>query len=130
MKTSGSLIDTNIIIKLMNGDSKVVEVFDRLDNIYVSSITAGELFYGAFKSTRIKENLKLFSDFFVDYPILEIDYNTAEIYGKIKAQLVKKGINIPENDLWISSIAIQNNLILFTMDNHFTNIEGLNLVKD
>lgn len=44
---SGSLIDTNIIIKLLNGDQKAVELFDSLDGIHISVITAGKLFYGA-----------------------------------------------------------------------------------
>lgn len=52
MKTNGNLVDTNIVSKLMNGDIAVIEIFDKLDNIHVSSITAGELFYGAFKSKR------------------------------------------------------------------------------
>ncbi len=128
IKTNGNLIDTNIVSKLMNGDIAVIEIFDKLDNIHVSSITAGELFYGAFKSKRKDENMKLFKGFLSEYPVLKIDFLTAEIYGDVKATLVKKGINIPENDLWISAIAIQNHLSLFTMDKHFKNIDGLSLV--
>lgn len=72
--------------------------------------------------------MKLFKGFLSEYPILNIDFLTAEIYGEVKATLVQKGVNIPENDLWISAIAIQNHLSLFTMDKHFKNIDGLILV--
>ena len=124
---SGSLIDTNIIIKLLNGDQKAVELFDSLDGIHISVITAGELFYGAQKSSRINENMLLFKNFLSEYSIVEINESVSETYGEIKANLVKRGINIPENDIWIAATAISYNLNLVTYDEHFKNINDLNI---
>ncbi len=124
---SGSLIDTNIIIKLLNGDQKAVELFDSLDGINISVITAGELFYGAQKSSRINENMLLFKNFLSEYSIVEINESVSETYGEIKANLVKRGINIPENDIWIAATAISYNLNLVTYDEHFKNINDLNI---
>ncbi|NSW90958.1 MAG: PIN domain-containing protein [Firmicutes bacterium] len=42
--------------------------------------------------------------------------------------MIRKGINIPENDLWIAATAIANNLKLATFDHHFTHIDGLEVV--
>jgi predicted nucleic acid-binding protein len=44
---SGSLIDTNVIIKVLNGNAEAVNLFDSLENVYISVITVGELIYGA-----------------------------------------------------------------------------------
>jgi len=41
--------------------------------------------------------------------------------------LLKKGKPIPENDIWIAAIAIQQNLSLVTFDKHFSDVEDLQL---
>lgn len=128
MRMNGNLIDTNVIVKLLNGDNKTIQLFDPLEDIYISTVTAGELFYGAYKSSRINENFKIFEDFLSEYPVLGIDEDISVIYGKIKAELVKKGINIPENDLWIAATAIRNDLNLFTFDEHFKHVSELGLL--
>lgn len=122
---SGNLVDTNVIIKLLNGDKKAVDLFDSLNEVHISVITAGELFYGAKKSSRIEENMALFKGFLTEYSIVGINEIESEVYGQIKANLVKRGINIPENDIWIAATAISYNLNLVTYDIHFKNIKDL-----
>jgi tRNA(fMet)-specific endonuclease VapC len=43
--------------------------------------------------------------------------------------LKKKGTPSPENDIWISAIAMQHKLRLATRDKHFDYISGLSLVS-
>ncbi len=124
---NGNLVDTNVIIKLMNGDPDAVSLFDRLDNISVSVVTSGELFYGAFKSSRIDDNLKIFKSFLSIYTIIDIDDEISLRYGQVKANLVKSGVNIPENDIWITATALTKGLCLVTYDSHFNHIEGLEI---
>ena len=45
---NGNLVDTNVIIKLLNGDERAVRIFDNAKNIFVPVIVAGELFYVTF----------------------------------------------------------------------------------
>ncbi|MCX7749334.1 MAG: type II toxin-antitoxin system VapC family toxin [Clostridia bacterium] len=123
----GNLVDTNIIIKLLNGEQNTIDIFDSLDEVKISSITAGELYYGAKKSRRIDENMEIFREFLSMFPILAIDEKVSNIYGELKARLVKIGVNIPENDIWIAATALYNNLALVTYDEHFKSIEGLDL---
>ncbi len=59
--------------------------------------------------------------------MLLIDEETAVVYGSIKASLRKKGKPIPENDIWIASIAKRYHLTVITKDKHFKEIEGLGL---
>ncbi|EKO89505.1 hypothetical protein LEP1GSC020_3400 [Leptospira interrogans serovar Grippotyphosa str. 2006006986] len=41
----------------------------------------------------------------------------------------KRGITIPQNDLWIAALIAQYNIKLCTTDKHFENIEFLNIEK-
>lgn len=59
--------------------------------------------------------------------ILIPDYKTAEVYGKTKASLAKKGKPIPDNDIWIAVIALQHDLELYTTDAHFREVDALQL---
>jgi tRNA(fMet)-specific endonuclease VapC len=39
-----------------------------------------------------------------------------------------KGRPLPENDIWIAAIAIQYNLIIFTRDAHFQEVENVQTI--
>ncbi len=126
---NGSLVDTNIIIKLLNGDSKTSLLFDSLEQVFISVITAGELYYGAYKSSKVNDNIQLFNDFLSEYKILAIDKKISGFYGIIKEKLVNKGINIPENDIWIAATALSNKLPIVTYDEHFNKIDDLTVIN-
>jgi len=117
---NGDLIDTNVIIRVLNGDQQAVELFDSLESIHISAITVGELMYGAYKSSKTQDNIKLFDEFLSEYTIIGIDENVSRIYGKTKAELVLKGVNIPENEIWIAATANHNNLRIISYDEHFS----------
>ena len=121
------LLDTNIISALFKGDVSVANHIDKSE-IYLSSIVIGELCYGAEYSIKIEQNLANIKQLIAAYNILHIDDETALIYGKIKADLRRKGTPIPENDIWIASSAIQHKLKLSTRDKHFQEISGLKIL--
>src|ERR1022692_5157400 len=50
------LLDTNIIIALLEGDDAVLSNRDRAPEVFVPSVAFGELFFGAAKSGRPSEN--------------------------------------------------------------------------
>ena len=60
---------------------------------------------------------------------MPIGTNTAERYGEIKDILRSKGRPIPYNDIWIGALALQHGLTLVSRDEHFGEIEGLDLQK-
>jgi len=120
---NGSAIDTNVIIKFLNGDEKARQIFDENQDIAIPVTVVGELVFGAYKSARRQENLELFNNFISQYSILSIDKAVADIYGEIKAGLASKGINLPENDIWIAATAKANNRNIISFDSHFSHIE-------
>lgn len=123
------MLDSNIAVAFLNGDSNVRELVDKADEIYLPAIALGELYYGAFNSSRKPENLEKIDGFKDEVYLLDCDEYTAKIYGEVKKGLKDKGTPIPENDIWISAIAIQYGLTVVTRDSHFDYVEGLNIER-
>jgi len=57
------LLDTNIIIALFADDTVVKDNLGQADQVFVSSIAIGELYFGARKSGQAKENLAHIEEF-------------------------------------------------------------------
>lgn len=122
------LLDTNIVIALFANDASVMESLTKAEEVFIPSVVIGELFYGAHKSARAKDNLARIDEFASSNLVLGCDMETARIYGDVKNALRIKGHPIPENDIWIAAIAIQHNLTLVSRDGHFNEIENLKVV--
>lgn len=123
------LLDTNIVIAFLTGDSTVTNRLDNSDEIFVSVIVTGELLYGAFNSTNVDQNVKRINHFLHDATAILCDNTTARVYGEIKTTLRRKGQPIPDNDIWIAATARQHALSLVTRDEHFAEVDDLILVR-
>lgn len=110
------LPDTNIIIALFAGEAAVLQQLEDTDEVFLSSVVLGELYYGARKSGRMAENVARVDELADRVPVLACDADTARQYGLIKEALRAKGQPIPENDLWIAAKALQHGLTLATRD--------------
>lgn len=119
------LLDTNILIALMRRDPALRWVLRHNIRYLTASIAVGELFYGAYNSSRISANLQTISELLVRLPVVECGAQTADYYGQIKTSLRKKGKPIPQNDIWIAALAQEHQLTLLTRDDHFRWIDGL-----
>ena len=123
------LLDTNIVIALFKNDDLVIKKLIEAQEIFISNITVGELYFGAYKSNRVESNIKQINNLVASNTILNCDSKTAKYYGQIKNKLKIKGKPIPENDIWIAAISIQYNLTLVSRDKHLQEIENLSLQK-
>jgi len=119
------LLDTNILIALFANESTVTDHLREAEEVFVPSIALGELYYGARKSSRVKKNTVRINDLATNSAVLVCDTETAQQYGEIKNRLRQRGHPIPENDIWIAAIAIQNDLTLVARDAHFKEVDGL-----
>ena len=95
------------------------EVFKKFRKIGVgevgiSSITVSELYYGAYKSRRTKQNIKRLEEFLYPFGILAYDENASREYGKIRSYLEKNGQIIGPLDMLIAAHAVSRNLTLIT----------------
>lgn len=119
------LLDTNIIIAVFANEIKVIDNLKNLESIFIPSIAIGELYYGASKSSKAKDNSERIKELADNNTVLTCDSETAKHYGQIKYQLHSIGKPIPENDIWIASIAQQHSLILITRDVHFRFVKNI-----
>jgi len=123
--TGEYILDANILVALLNGDSNVTRKLDELTDILVPSVVFGELYYGARSSGRVAENIERVNGLLSMTTVLDCSIETAQQFGIIKNQLRLIGKPIPENDIWIASLALQLNLTLVTRDAHFNSVDGL-----
>ena len=119
------LLDTNIIVAWLKGETTIANKIDKAKEIHIPVIVLGELYYGALYSTQVEKNTQQIKTVTVNYNILTVDEEPTIAYGNIKAALRKKGKPIPENDIWIAAIAMRHELVLVTRDKHFKEIESI-----
>ena len=125
------LVDTNIYSLAMRGDAEVVDALRRIDQIFITAVSLGELYAGFRAGRREMENRRELSRF-LDSPrvtFLTIDDETAEFYAETLIRLRARGTPIPTNDIWIAATAFQHGLKLFTRDRHFRHVAGLVLFQ-
>ncbi len=128
MTGNNILADTNIFIDLMKGDTAIAEKLESFSKVYLSPIVLSELYFGAYRSANPTKHLAKITIVVQNSKLLTVDAETAEIYVAIKLALLSKGNPIPENDIWISASALQHNLFLYTNDNHFKQVKGIQLI--
>jgi tRNA(fMet)-specific endonuclease VapC len=123
------LPDTNVWIRFLNpGENHVRNRFISADpsTIWLCSVVKAELYFGALKSTRIKENLGLLDDLFANFKSLFFDDAAARRYGEICSDLAQKGTPIGPNDLMIAAIASVHEAVLVTHNSReFERVTGL-----
>ncbi len=128
---TGYLLDTDIIIYWLTDrypqiQQKIEEVGE--DQIFVSSITIAELYFGAYNSSKPVDNCALLDELILEINIVPFTERTGLVFGKIKTELKKKGEIINDSDLFIAAIALSRNLTLVTNnERHFQRIEDLNI---
>lgn len=125
MDGNSCFLDTNIIVELLRGNSRVSSYLAENKNFVISAIVLGELEFGVQNAKQYVKHTKQLKDFMVGVQVISLDQQTAVLYGKIKTELRKLGKPIPDNDIWIAALTMQYNATLLTNDAHFKNIEAL-----
>jgi len=126
------ILDTDILISILRGKKDAEDVLDYLsgEDIAISSITAFELYYGAFKSERTSENIKEVDSLLSSYQVINFDKNASKEAGKIHSKLEKSGKGIGIRDVMIGAICLLNDAGLITRNvKHYSRIGGLRIEK-
>lgn len=124
------LLDTDICIYWLKGRKAVRNKINQVgqNEITICSITVAELYFGAYNSNKIEQNLITAETFIELLPVISLSNNTMKTFGTLKAQLRKAGTPVADFDLLIASVAITEDLILVTNNTrHYQRIIGLKL---
>jgi tRNA(fMet)-specific endonuclease VapC len=127
------LFDTDTITNILkkNPSKKLINKIYGInrEDQFISTITVGEIIYGAFKSRdpayRIEQLKKVLLPL---VNVLSFGSGAEFYYGKIRAELEKQGEIISGMDLQVAPIAIANDLKLITGNTrHFKRIKILQI---
>jgi tRNA(fMet)-specific endonuclease VapC len=110
------MLDTNICIYVMKSyPPDLREKFNALaEQLSISSITLGELHYGAEKSARRVENLTAIEHFAARLEVLPFGEKAAAHQGQLRAELERTGTPCGPHDMQIGGHARSEGLILVT----------------
>ena len=126
------LLDTDTIGNLLK-KSPSIQLIQRLartpvEEQFTSAITVGELAYGSFRRPDGGGLWKRIRDYLHPLQVLPFDYESSLTYGRVRAELEKKGIVLPEADLRIGAIALSRRMTVVTGNQrHFVRIPNLNV---
>lgn len=108
------MFDTNAVIALMKKNPVFLSTLKQHSptDIVVPSIAIFELYYGAYKSQKVSENLAKLKK--IPFRVLPFTLEDAQIAGKIRSDLTQNGTPIGGYDILIAAQAVSRNLILVT----------------
>ncbi len=127
------MLDTNICIYAIK--HKPEKVFLKLqetdpEDVCISSITYAELVHGVEKSASVERNRVALSLLLSNIEIKDFDVKAADEYGKIRADLEKKGTPIGPLDMMIAGHAKSLGLAVVTNNvKEFSRVNGIEVVN-
>ena len=125
------MLDTDTCIAIIKG--KPASVLKKLrgksvGQVGISSITLGELAFGAAKSSRREEAHAALSEFLLALEIASFDNDAAASYGQLRASLEKRGTPLGPLGTLIGAHAVALDVVLVTHNTReFSRIDSLRL---
>lgn len=124
------LLDTNILIyTIKNRPQQVRQRFELNEgSMAVSTVSLGELVFGAEQSEKPQENLRVIESLIARLELLPFDEAAAFHFGQIRAELFNKGQPIGPFDTMIAAHARSCGLVLVSnITKEFARVSGLRL---
>lgn len=120
-------LDSNRLTDLFLGDSALAEWLSGCEEVWIPLVVLAEIKAGFYGGSRQHRNEVLLQRL-LSKPTVEVllpTRETTEHYARLFVQLKRAGTPVPDNDLWIAALALENGLVLITRDQHFENIPQL-----
>jgi len=124
------LLDTNIASCIIKGNSAAVDgrlVKVAMADLAISTVTEGELRFGAARFPHATRLHSMVEDFFLRVAILPWDSDAAQQYGQLRATLEREGQPMGNLDAMIGAHALALDAILVTNDRAFARIKKLKI---
>lgn len=124
------LLDTDTCVELLRGNSVVLRrrAENRQSEAAICFMTAAELFYGAERSAFPEDNRRLVEGFLLATTVIHSETAILRRFGRIKADLKKGDVLIPDADIFIAAAALEKADRLVTGNGrHLGRIDGLRI---
>ena len=124
------ILDTNAVSDFADANQRLLHRLQQpAADIHLPVIVLGEYRYGV-KASRLRAARESWLDELESSAIvLAITSETSRFYADIRHELRVSGQPIPENDIWIASLARQHSLPILSNDAHFDHVAGLKRVS-
>jgi tRNA(fMet)-specific endonuclease VapC len=126
------LVDTDWVIDHLNNIHATTERLLELqpEGVALSVISLAELYEGVYYSRDPVKNETILNIFLSQFPVMEIDQDICQCFGRERGKLRKAGKMLGDFDLMIAATCLCRNLTLLTNNlSHFERIEGLRLLS-
>jgi tRNA(fMet)-specific endonuclease VapC len=127
-RVNGILLDTSVVVAHLRGRIDLQSLAAADEPLFLPLVALGELYRGVLKSARPEFNRAKVDEFLEIAAVLSPDVATADIYARIAQALEVKGTPIPENDIWIAAVALECEMPLATRDDHFRQVDKLDIL--
>ena len=119
------ILDTNALSAWAEQNPAALKLISAQSVLCLPVIVLGEFRFGLHGS-RKRSVLEPQIDFLEQTArVLDITRETAAVYATVRFELKQRGKPIPENDVWIGSLARQHGFPVMSQDVHFDVIPGL-----
>jgi predicted nucleic acid-binding protein len=120
------LADTTTWIEFFRGKSKVA---DRLEMLLIENAvcTCGVVMFEVLQGIKSEGEKNKILSILATLPYFEMTKKLWQNTAELSLSLKKNGVNLPLSDIFIAAIAVENDLSIYTLDNHFTQIPNLKL---
>lgn len=119
------ILDTNAVSGLLEGHPTLEALLAREVRHELPVIVIGEYRYGLARSRLRRRLLPLFEQLIRESRVLPVTSATAVAYATVRETLRTQGTPIPENDVWISALAIEHGLDIVSRDSDFDQVPGV-----
>ncbi|MGA0369812.1 MAG: type II toxin-antitoxin system VapC family toxin [Kiritimatiellia bacterium] len=123
------ILDTNALSAFFDGDQDIVHVCWKAFGLYVPVMVLGEYRFGLLGSRQGKERGQVLNAFIETCTVLPVVESTCTCYASIRHELKRAGTPIPENDVWISALAVEHSLPVLSRDAHFDKVSRVERLK-
>ena len=120
------VLDTSILIEIENNNKEIIQKIEQLcppSNIFITFFSYCEFYFGIIEKSEKNKSKAL--ERLSEYKLINTTEKSAITFCEILHDLKKRGEMIPEFDILIASLVIDNNLTLITSDNDFKKIKEL-----
>jgi len=127
-------LDTTFFADLFRKNSaaekKLYDLANETEIVSTTVITIAELYYGAYKSKNMSDEMKNVAGVLSSFVILEMNEEGAKLFGEILSTLEKKGQTISDRDILIGAISLSKGekTIITRNGKDFARIPGLKVI--
>ena len=123
-----TLADTTVWIEFFRGKPKIADHFEMLliENIVC---TCGVVMFELLQGIKSEGEKNKILSILATLPYFEMTQKLWQSAAELSLPLKKNGVSLPLSDIFISAIAIENDLSVYTLDNHFEQIPGLKIYR-